>query len=252
MSDLRQTAGAGDGGASRILWSVVSAALLAWLIASQMGWKWAVAGVFGILVHELGHALVINAMKLGPARIDFVPFLGAVTRAGKPAPTELKGALIAVAGPLFGLLAVIPFFVAAQVTGDAGWAGGAFFICLINLVNLLPAPPLDGSKVVGPALAAVHPLLEKAAILAVGAGAAWWAISTGRWLFGGLVALGVASSLMSRRLRPQAERLTLEGFLWSFSLYLMTACFLIGTMLAASSAMGMGSDALGVLTRALS
>lgn len=253
MSNLPQTAGAGNGGrGARILWSLLSAALLAWLIASQMGWKWAVAGVFGILVHEIGHALVINLMGLGPARIEFVAFLGAVTKAQKRAPTELKGALIAIAGPLFGLLAAIPFFIAAQVTGDGSWAGGAFFICLINLVNLLPAPPLDGSKVLGPALAAVHPLLEKAAVVAVGAGAAWWAISTGRWLFGGLVAMGVASSLMSARIRPEAEKLTLEGFLWSSGLYLMTGCFAIGAMLLASNAMGMGSDALGVLTRALS
>lgn len=252
MADLPTASGAGQGPAARILWSVMSAGLLAWLIATQMGWKWALAGVFGILVHELGHALTINAMGLGPARIDFVPFIGAVTRARKLAPTELKDALIAIAGPLFGLLAVIPFFIAVQVTGDPTWAGGAFFICLINLVNLLPAPPLDGSKVLGPALAGVHPLLEKAAVLAVGAGAGWWAISTGRWIFGGVIVLGVVSSLMSAQIRPQAEKLTLEGFLWSFSLYLMTAAFAIGLMLTASNAMGMGSNALAVLARALS
>lgn len=251
MTDAPTTGETGAARAQRLLFSVLSAGFLAWLLASQMGWKWAVAGIFGFLVHELGHALVINAMGLGPAQIQFVPF-GAVTRARKLAPTELKAALIAVAGPLFGLLAVIPFFIAVQVTGDPTWAGGAFFIALLNLANLLPAPPLDGSKVLGPALAAVHPLLEKAAVLAIGAGAAWWAISTQRWIFGGVIALGVISSLMSARLRPPAAKLTMEGFLWSFSLYLMTGAFAIGAMLAASSAMGMGTDALGVLARALS
>ena len=52
---------------------------------------------------------------------------------------------IALAGPLAGLAASLPFFIVAGVTQDVRWQGGAFFIAILNLVNLAPAPPLDAS-----------------------------------------------------------------------------------------------------------
>jgi Zn-dependent protease len=240
-----------DSPASRLLWSVISAGLLAALIGYQMGWKWALAGVFGIAVHELGHALLINALGLGPARIEFIAFLGAVTKARLPAPTELKGALIALAGPLFGLLAAIPFFAAAWLTGDQSWAGGALFIALINLVNLLPAPPLDGSKALGPVLSAIHPGLEKLALIVVGAGAAWWALSSGRYLFAGVVALGVAGSVMSKQIRAPSGPLTAEGVFWSLGVYALTAALAVGVLLSASGMAGFGTEFIPVLQRVL-
>ena len=76
--------------------------------------------------------------------------------------------LVSLAGPAFGLVAAIPFFAVWAVTGDPVWLQGAWFVALINLLNLAPAPPLDGSKALGPVLARIHPLLEKAALLGVG------------------------------------------------------------------------------------
>ena len=54
---------------------------------------------------------------------------------------------MSLAGPAFGLLAMIPFVAAWAVMGHGEWLAGAFFIAMLNLVNLVPAPPLDGSKV---------------------------------------------------------------------------------------------------------
>ncbi len=249
MADIPRPAK--DSPAARLAWSLISAALLAGLIGYQMGWKWALAGVFGIAVHELGHALLINALGLGPARIEFIAFLGAVTKARLPAPTELKAAMIALAGPLFGLLAALPFFVAAIVTDDASWAGGALFIALINLVNLLPAPPLDGSKALGPALASIHPGVEKLALILIGVGVVLWAATTGRWLFGGFVALGVFGSLKTTRARPTLGRLTAEGIGWTLGVYVLTAALAVAVMLSASGMMGIGTQFIPVLQRVL-
>lgn len=240
-----------DSSAGRLAWSLISAALLAGLIGYQMGWKWALAGVFGIAVHELGHALLINRLGLGPAQIEFVAFLGAVTKSRRPAPTELSSAMIALAGPLFGLLAALPFFAAAVLTDDASWAGGALFIALINLVNLLPAPPLDGSKALGPALASIHPAVEKLALIAISAAVVLWAASSGRWLFGAVVAIGLASSVMNKRVRGPLGRLTAQGIAWTLGVYALTAALAVGVMLSASGMMGIGTQFIPVLQRVL-
>ena len=38
-------------------------------------------------------------------------------------------------------------------TGQGEWLVGVLAIAILNLVNLAPAPPLDGSKALGPVLA---------------------------------------------------------------------------------------------------
>ena len=82
-------------------------------------WQFALAGVTGIFVHELGHALTINAFGLGPSRIHFIPFFGRLATQPKPSPDQMKSVLaIALAGPRLRLaLAIIPFLVAYGVTG---------------------------------------------------------------------------------------------------------------------------------------
>src|SRR5581483_9433750 len=114
---------------------------------------------------------------------------------------------IALAGPAAGLLAAIPFFVVARWTGDARWLGGAFFVGIINLINLAPAPPLDGSKALGPALARIHPLLERIALVLVGGLAVLWAVRSGNWIFGAFVGIATLGALRARTLRDPARPL---------------------------------------------
>ena len=86
----------------------------------------------------------------------------------RPPDSDFKGVLIALAGPTFGLLAAVPFFLAARQTGDPPGSAAPSSSAVINLLNLAPAPPLDGSKALGPALARIHPLVERAALVIVG------------------------------------------------------------------------------------
>src|SRR5579862_9802673 len=132
--------------ASSLLQAIVSTALLAGWIAWQWGWVAAVAGVIGVFVHEYGHVLAINALGYGPGRIQIIPFFGGAATPRRPPASEFHGVLIALAGPMFGLLAMAPFFVAYAVTGAGFWLGGALFVASINLLNLAPVAPLDGSK----------------------------------------------------------------------------------------------------------
>ena len=219
--------------ASGLLWGLISTALLAAWIGWRMGWVWALAGVFGVFVHEFGHVLAMNALGSGPGRIVIVPFVGGAAIPRRAPSTEFKGVLIALAGPVFGLLAMAPFFAAYAVTGQTMWLGGAFFIAVINLINLAPAPPLDGSKAFGPALAWVHPWIERGALVLIGAGVVMWAVHRGSWIFAIFVGLGVLGAVRSGRLRPAARRLTGQEWLASLALYAAALALCVGAVLFA-------------------
>ena len=138
--------------------------------------SWVVAGavLFGLFVHEYGHVLAMNRVGMGPARIYIIPFLGGLAKGQRAPNSEWHGVLVSLAGPAFGLLAMIPFVAVGLALKAPEWLMGAFFIAMINLLNLLPAPPLDGSKALGPVLTRVHPRLEQVALLVVGGLAVWW------------------------------------------------------------------------------
>lgn len=234
-----------------LAWGVISTALLAGWLAWTMGWVWALAGVVGVFVHEYGHVLAMNGFGCGPARIRIIPFLGGAAIPARAPATEFKGVLIALAGPAFGLLAALPFFAAHAATGQAVWMDGALFICLINLINLAPAPPLDGSKALGPALARIHPLVERGAMVAIGAAVALWAVSRGSYIFGVFVALAIVGSLRAERLRPLAERLTGGQQLISAGLYLLVAAMCFAALELVVFTAGSGAHGLTVLRRVL-
>jgi len=201
--------------------AIISSVLLAAWIGWQMGWAWAAAGIVGILVHELGHLVLINVVGCGPGRIHFVPFIGGAATMSRPPDTEFKGVLIALAGPLAGLLAAVPFIFIYEQTDEKLWLGGIYFIGMINLINLAPAPPLDGSKALGPALARIHPWLERGALFLVALGAVAWAVWSRSYLFGILVGLSALSFLRVRAVRPEAARLTLVQWLASVGLWMI-------------------------------
>jgi Zn-dependent protease len=223
-SDSPLTRGRAEGaaapGASLPGASISSVLLAAW-IGWQMGWAWAAAGIVAILVHELGHLVAINLLGCGPGRIHFIPFLGGAATMTRAPDTEFKGVLIAVAGPLAGLLAAIPFIFIYEQTEERLWLGGIYFIGMINLINLAPAPPLDGSKALGPALARIHPWLERGALFLVGLAAVAWAVWTRSYLFGILVGLSAVSTLRLRAMRPEAVRLNLVQWLASVGLWMV-------------------------------
>lgn len=214
---------------SSLVGAIISSLLLAAWIGWQMGWVWALAGVFGVLIHELGHLALINALGCGPGRIHFIPFLGGAATMQRAPDTEFKGVLIALAGPVVGLLAAIPFFLLFQQTSEPKWLGGVFFIGMINLINLAPAPPLDGSKALGPALARIHPWVEKGALALVALAVVAWAIWSRSYIFGLFVALGTFGALRTRAVRPEANRLTVAQWLASVGLWLtaLALCLIV-------------------------
>lgn len=231
-----------------IVWALISSGLIAGWLWLAAGWVWALAGVFGILIHELGHLYAINRLGCGPGKIHFIPFLGGMATAKRASPTEWIDVLIALAGPAVGILASLPFFGLFALTGDGVWLQGAFFIALINLVNLAPAPPLDGSKALGPVLARIHPMVERVALLLVGGAAVAWALNRGSFIFAVFVAIGVFAALRSGRLRPFALKLSGREQAISVALWVVVTGACLGALFAAVRLAGSQADLIGVLT----
>jgi Zn-dependent protease len=212
----------------RMLMNLVGTALFGLYLWIETGWVVALAVLFGIVVHELGHVLAMNALGCGPARFHIVPFFGGAAVPARESDSEYRDVLISLAGPVFGLLAAAPFVLAAAATGRLQWIAGALAIAALNLVNLAPAPPLDGSKALGPSLARIHPQVERAALIAVGALAVLWALSRRDVLFGAFVGLGLYTALQRPRVRPPARKLSNGEWSTALALYgaAVAACVL--------------------------
>lgn len=224
------------------VWAVISTALLGGLIWYVTGsWVIAVALIWGLLVHEYGHVLAMNRLGMGPARIYIIPFLGGVAKSQRLPQSEWHGVLVSLAGPAFGLLAAIPFFAGFIATNHPAWLLGAAVIAAVNLINLAPAPPLDGSKALGPVLAGIHPMLERMAMFAVGGLVVWWGLVTGRWILAAFLAIALIGHLKRGMWRPDGRPLTRRESLFSVGLFVATAAACAGVGVAALMPLGGGS-----------
>jgi Zn-dependent protease len=224
------------------VWAVVSTLLLGGFIWWVSGsWVIAVAAIWGLRVHEYGHVLAMNRLGMGPAKIYIIPFLGGVAKSQRLPKSEWDGVLVSLAGPGFGLLAAIPFFAGYIAMGHAEWLLGAAVIAAINLVNLAPAPPLDGSKALGPVLARIHPNVERGAMLLIGALVVFWGITTGRFILAAFLAIALIGHLRRGAWRPDGRPLTGREAAQSVGLFLAAAAACAGVGLAALMPLAGGS-----------
>lgn len=115
------------------------------------GWSFGAAFVILILVHELGHYILMKAADLDPGLPVFVPFLGAWVKMSKLPDNQGLNAWVALAGPLLGgifamAIVLLALFWQSNFLMAVGNVG-----CVLNLFQLLPVRPLDGGFIV-PAL----------------------------------------------------------------------------------------------------
>ena len=108
----------------------------------------ACAILYAIFVHESGHVLAMKACGMRTSGMYFLPFLGAVAVAKESARTRGQEWFIAIAGPAFGLLSLVPLLVIGTMTGEREWLLYASLAAFINLFNLLPIGILDGGRIV--------------------------------------------------------------------------------------------------------
>ncbi|HZY03164.1 MAG TPA: site-2 protease family protein [Anaeromyxobacteraceae bacterium] len=193
-------------------WAAASAAT--WSIL--FSWKFALAIMVQLFVHEYGHVHAMRRSGMKVRGLYFVPFLGALAVAEDSFTSRRQQAYVALSGPIWGsVLALLPAGLWLW-TGAADWAAVAAWWALLNLFNLLPIAPLDGGRVMHAFAWSFSSSLGLAASVAGLLGAVALGASLGLslvWLVAGLGAMELAGEAQARagvralRLLPEPARL---------------------------------------------
>ena len=131
---------------------LISAALFVGLGGPLFGFD--VAGLLlgVILFHELGHWVAMRAFGYRNPHITLLPLLGGVTIGHETDPSASKRAWVSLAGPLPGIIAGWALlYYGLQNAGTLELSDWTFMtaamLLVINYLNVLPVPPLDGHHV---------------------------------------------------------------------------------------------------------
>lgn len=112
------------------------------------GWKFAVALVYLIFVHEMGHLVAAKRKGIATSPAIFIPFAGALISMKDHPRDAGTEAYLAYGGPLAGLISFLPALPLYWYTQDPFWALVIYLGALLNLFNLMPISPLDGGRIV--------------------------------------------------------------------------------------------------------
>ena len=108
-------------------------------------WEFALAIMWTIGVHEMGHVWAMRRTGMPTPGFYFVPLFGGAA-IGERSKSEWQDVYITAMGPTWGLLSAIPPIMLYMVTGNPFWASVCGLVGLVNLFNLLPIYPLDGGR----------------------------------------------------------------------------------------------------------
>ena len=115
--------------------------------AIVFGWRYAVGIVAMLFVHEMGHYLAARQRGVNVGMPTFIPFVGAwIELKQRPHDAETE-AYIGLAGPMLGTVGAICAYFLARNYGTSWLLAVSYTGFFINLINLIPLPPLDGGRV---------------------------------------------------------------------------------------------------------
>lgn len=127
---------------------LLSALITVGVYALIYPWTFAVGFVALIFIHELGHIWAARRRGLHVTAPFFIPFVGSMVMLKRQPKDAANEASIALAGPLFGSAAALVCFGVWKWTDGEVWLALAYIGFFLNLLNLLPMQPLDGSRIV--------------------------------------------------------------------------------------------------------
>jgi Zn-dependent protease len=140
---------------------VVKAKSLMWLGGSMLsmiasigvftmmfGLPYALSVVLLIYIHEAGHWIWMKAMGLDPRAPMFIPGLGAFVAMNKLPNNQSIHAWVSLAGPLIGGLGCAIMYLLGVHLNNQWLTTSANTGFMLNLIQMIPAKPLDGGFVV--------------------------------------------------------------------------------------------------------
>lgn len=122
------------------------AAAALWWLSTLFSFEAALLFFICIAIHEYGHITAFNLFKIEHNGFIFIPFFGAGALMTGDYPHTWAAFVVAALGPVFGWVAGSALYVAYLLTGYEAALFAAFAVLIINGGNLLPIPPMDGSK----------------------------------------------------------------------------------------------------------
>jgi Zn-dependent protease len=144
-----------------LVFFLISAIAFYFSISGRMKFEFAVILMVVILVHEAGHYFAMKKFGYRDLKIIFIPFFGAATHGKNLRITSWKEAVVDLAGPIPGvLLGAFLFFLGSQFSEyNFDFKPYAVTFIIVNFINLLPIPMLDGANFIVHASQARLPIL---------------------------------------------------------------------------------------------
>jgi Zn-dependent protease len=141
------------------LWMLLASLFLFALSFIQMLSPLNIGILIGVLLlHEGGHLLAMKWRGYRHHALLFLPWLGAVATAQKEDATVVDKTIVALGGPLPGLLLGCLLGFWTREFSNPEWLNTTIAMLIgINGINLLPLYPLDGGQVVDVLLCSRHP-----------------------------------------------------------------------------------------------
>ena len=99
-----------------------------------------------LFIHETGHLVGMKIYGYRDVKMFFIPFLGAAVSGSAKNATAMQKAIVALLGPVPGVVLGIVFAILFFKTRNEFYAGAASSFLFINGFNLLPFHPLDGGR----------------------------------------------------------------------------------------------------------
>ncbi|MBC6975622.1 site-2 protease family protein [Bacillus sp. Xin] len=116
--------------------------------AAIYGWKFGVALIYLLFVHEMGHLWAAKRKGIPTSPAIFIPFMGALIGMKEMPKNAKDEAYLAYMGPLFGLLSFLPAIPLYMITKEPFWALVILLGSMLNFFNLIPVSPLDGGRII--------------------------------------------------------------------------------------------------------
>jgi len=167
-------------------------------------WQFALAVMWAIGIHELGHVWAMRRTGMPTSGFYFIPLFGGAA-IGERAKSEWQDVFITAMGPTWGLLSALPPALLYFATGTPFWAAVCGFIGLVNLFNLLPIYPLDGGRLTSSLLVSAGPSAQIVYLFAAGCLVLAMAVSMQIYFVAILFAIGIMEVYFERRRLSRGE-----------------------------------------------
>ena len=141
---------------------MISLILFAAIAFFRWRWQTVVTTIVVLLFHEAGHYAAMRWFGYQNVRMFFIPGLGAAVSGYARFMPGYKRVIVALMGPVPGIVAGAICWYVGDRTGSAAWNLAAVVLVILNGFNLAPILPFDGGRIVDDTIFCRDPWLRAA------------------------------------------------------------------------------------------